>query len=102
MWYKPVVRFEDQRDPSSPAHIQAKAVGSFTDAESHPEISRHDLLANPLRLSGMPAVPRAPAPAFGSHTVGVLSELGLGEAEVAALMKAGVAAVSKGDRPSRQ
>jgi|EP01046_Picozoa_sp_COSAG06_P004620 crotonobetainyl-CoA:carnitine CoA-transferase CaiB-like acyl-CoA transferase len=49
----------------------------------------------------MPALPRAPAPVFGSHTVEVLQELGLGEQEVEALMTSGVAAVSKGKRKPR-
>ena len=77
---------------------QSKAVGVFTDGESHPEISQHDLLATPVKLSGAPAVPRGPAPVFGSHTVEVLEELGFGAAEVEGLMASGVTAVSKGQR----
>ena len=66
------------------------------------EISRHDLLATPVKLSSMPAMPRAPAPAFGSHTVEVLQELGLDEGQVESLMDLGVVAVSKGLRKARK
>ena len=54
--FVPVKRFEDHRDPTSPAYAQSKAVGVFTDAESHPEISQHDLLATPVKLRCAPAV----------------------------------------------
>ena len=101
VWYKPVARFEDQRDPDKAAYAQSKAVGVFTEAEEHPDISRHDLLATPVKLSNAPAVPRAPAPRFGQHTEEVLAELGIGEAEAAALLESGIAGVSKGTRPPR-
>jgi crotonobetainyl-CoA:carnitine CoA-transferase CaiB-like acyl-CoA transferase len=96
VWYKPIHRFEDQRDPTSVAYQQSKAVGVFTEGNHVPGISRHDLLATPVKLSQMPALPRGSAPRFGEHTHAILAEVGLSDTEAAALLDEGVVAVSKG------
>ena len=103
MWFSIVHKFEDQIDPASPAYLQSKAVGAYTEGDHGVAgISRHDLLATPVKLSNAPAVPRAPAPHFGQHTTQILGELGLGEQEVKRLLEQGVAGVSKGVRKSRK
>jgi len=98
IWYKPVHKFEDQRDPESPAYRQARAVGSYAEA---PEVSRHDLMATPVKLSGMTATPRAKAPIFGQHTDSVLSQLGIPPEQIEKLKSAGVVGVSKGVRAKK-
>merc|ERR1711918_86364 len=50
VWYKPIHKFYDQFYPSSPAFKQAQAVGSYTEAS---DISRHALMATPVKLSAM-------------------------------------------------
>lgn len=98
VWYKPVHKFEDNLDPTSPAHRQTRAVGSFVEAAG---VSQHELLASPVQLSAMPARPRAPAPKFGQHTDEVLQELGLAKERLQELKGQGVVAVSRGVRPKR-
>jgi len=102
VWYKLIHRFEDQRDPNSPAYIQSKAVGVFTEGDGVPGISRHDLFVSPVKLSDAPAVPRAAAPQFGEHTHEVLGELGYAEQDIAKLIENRHAAVSKGLRNPKQ
>ena len=98
VWYAKVHRFEDQTDPGSPAHVQAKAAGSFTAGDHVPGVSRHDLLPSPVQLSAMDGTPTVAAPVFGSHTRALLAELGVTAEEAAALLETGVAAVSAGVR----
>jgi crotonobetainyl-CoA:carnitine CoA-transferase CaiB-like acyl-CoA transferase len=47
--------------------------------------------ATPVRFPGTPVAPKRPAPKLGEHTREVLAEAGYSEAEVEALMSAGVA-----------
>lgn len=47
--------------------------------------------SSPLFFSNAVSMPAGPAPLAGEHTVAVLAELGLGEAEVAQLLKSGAA-----------
>jgi len=56
----------------------------------HPLAGRVALVASPIRLSDTPVGPPAAPPTLGQQTDEVLAELGLGEAEVAALRDAGV------------
>lgn len=99
VWYKPVHRFEDHRDPTSSAYVQSQAAGVFTDGSVRGGVaSRHELLACPVQLSEAPAVPRGAAPRFGEHTREVLAELGMGADEVERMLAAGQAAVSQGLR----
>jgi CoA:oxalate CoA-transferase len=46
----------------------------------------------PVKMSGTPCSIRHPAPRLGEHSVEVLTELGLSEAEVVALQSAKVVA----------
>ncbi len=49
-------------------------------------------IANPVKLSGTPALEPRPAPAIGADTAAVLSEAGLSEADIEALIESGAAA----------
>ncbi len=49
-------------------------------------------LANPVKLSGSPALEPRPAPGIGADTEDVLSEAGFSGAEVEALLESGAAA----------
>jgi len=57
-----------------------------------PAIGPVRMLGMPVKMSGTPADPTRPAPAFGEHTEEVLREAGYGEEEVAALISSGAAA----------
>jgi crotonobetainyl-CoA:carnitine CoA-transferase CaiB-like acyl-CoA transferase len=56
----------------------------------HPLAGRAALVASPIRLSGTPLAPPTAPPLLGQHTDEVLAELGLDQAEVAALLAAAV------------
>jgi alpha-methylacyl-CoA racemase len=57
-----------------------------------PELGPVRSLGLPIKLSRTPGDATRPAPALGEHTETVLSEAGLGEDEIAALIQAGAAA----------
>ena len=57
-----------------------------------PEIGPVRQLGVPVKLSRTPGDVHAPAPALGEHTAEVLSEAGLSEEEIAALLESGAAA----------
>ncbi len=56
----------------------------------HPSSGRAALVASPIRLSGTPLPPPSAPPTLGQHTAEVLAELGLDDAEVAALRAAAI------------
>ena len=56
----------------------------------HPSGGRAALVASPIRLSGTPLPPPSAPPTLGQHTAEVLAELGLDDAEVAALRAAAI------------
>jgi formyl-CoA transferase len=58
--------------------------GFFIDVE-HPRAGTTRATGFPVRLSATPARLRRPAPILGQHTAEVLTELGLSDAEIAAL-----------------
>jgi crotonobetainyl-CoA:carnitine CoA-transferase CaiB-like acyl-CoA transferase len=70
------------------AHLRARG---FWESVSHPDGGTWDVDGVPWRLSRSPAHIRLPAPRFGEHNEYVLRGLlGLSEAEVGELAKAGV------------
>jgi crotonobetainyl-CoA:carnitine CoA-transferase CaiB-like acyl-CoA transferase len=71
------------------ADQQAAADGLFPEIGT-PGGRRFRTVRAPMRLQGADVAPRGPAPEVGEHTGAVLRELGLGDAELAALADAGV------------
>lgn len=57
-----------------------------------PGVGKVRQLANPVKLSGTPALEPRPAPGIGADTSAVLAEAGFGEAEIEALLESGAAA----------
>jgi crotonobetainyl-CoA:carnitine CoA-transferase CaiB-like acyl-CoA transferase len=57
----------------------------------HPKAGATRAIGCPVKFSGTPAQIRRPAPVFGQHTREVLTEAGLDDAEIAALLESGAA-----------
>jgi crotonobetainyl-CoA:carnitine CoA-transferase CaiB-like acyl-CoA transferase len=73
-------------------HVQARGiVVDLPDAQTE-RITMHNIIP---RLSDTPGRLRRPAPAIGEHTAEILSQLGVDEAELAALAREGIAGLSK-------
>ena len=70
------------------ADPHAAAAGTFP-VVSHPVAGDFRTVAIPMRLPGQDIGPRGPAPDLGQHTREVLSELGLSQVELDALIAAG-------------
>lgn len=71
-------------------HPQVKARKSMVDVE-HPRAGRIPVVRSPVRLSKAPFSVRSPSPILGQHTQEVLRDvLGMPDAEIGALAKAGV------------
>ena len=70
------------------ADPHAAAAGTFP-VVSHPVAGDFRTVAVPMRLPGQDIGPRGPAPDLGQHTREVLSELGLSEVELDALITDG-------------
>ena len=87
----PVAPVHDLSSIFQDPHIQA--TGFFAE-EDHPSEGRLRRMASPMRFEGG-EVPRRPAPRFGEHTLEVLREAGLEEAEIAALVASGAALTPK-------
>jgi len=73
------------------AHPQTLARGMVVDLE-HPEAGATKALGCPLHFSATPASVARPAPLLGEHTREVLAEHGYADAEIDALVAAGVVA----------
>jgi crotonobetainyl-CoA:carnitine CoA-transferase CaiB-like acyl-CoA transferase len=63
----------------------ADAIGLFPEIE-HPELGAYRTVNAPMRFRDADVGPRAPAPALGAHTRDVVKSLGLGDAEIEALL----------------
>ena len=68
---------------------QAEAIGLFPEIE-HEEIGRYRTVGVPMRFSRGEVGPKGPAPEIGAHTREVVLAHGTSEAELAALLEAGV------------
>lgn len=83
----PIGMTSDARDLATDAHLNE--VGFFAEF-THPVIGPYKDIAAPVYLTETPGVMRSAAPLLGEHTDEVLTRLGLGEAELAALRADGV------------
>jgi crotonobetainyl-CoA:carnitine CoA-transferase CaiB-like acyl-CoA transferase len=68
---------------------QAREMGWFATIDS-PSLGRFETLDTPFKLYGADVGVRGPAPAAGEHTFDVLTQLGLGDEELARLAEDGV------------
>jgi crotonobetainyl-CoA:carnitine CoA-transferase CaiB-like acyl-CoA transferase len=68
---------------------QVKARGMIIE-QDHPVLGRVRLANTPFRFSDADVTPKMPAPLLGQHNAEIAREAGLGEAEIAAMMKDGV------------
>jgi crotonobetainyl-CoA:carnitine CoA-transferase CaiB-like acyl-CoA transferase len=82
--WAPVVDFVEVIDDPQP-----RRMGAFATLE-HPQAGSFETLAAPFTLRDADVRPRGAAPATGEHSRAVLEELGLAEAEIAALEAAKV------------
>jgi crotonobetainyl-CoA:carnitine CoA-transferase CaiB-like acyl-CoA transferase len=73
------------------ADRQMAANGVFVEIDD-PVLGRVRTVDTPLRIEGQPKVVRAPAPRLGEHTRAILSEIGLDEREIDALVQRRVVA----------
>lgn len=82
----------------SPAQViadpQAEASGAFVDVPTHGGGTVRSI-AGPVRFHGIQHGPRAPTPLVGEHTAAVLSEIGFGREDIAALADKKVVALTE-------
>lgn len=102
-----LTQLADARIPAGPVlspqqaldHEQVQAMGLIQPTKVPRMGVTAPLPRPPVNLSATPAEIRSPAPAVGEHSVEVLSEIGYGADEIAALEQAGAIASAKGTRP---
>jgi crotonobetainyl-CoA:carnitine CoA-transferase CaiB-like acyl-CoA transferase len=70
---------------------QPAALGSVQRLD-HPSAGAYEVVGTPVRIDLEPLPYPSPAPRLGEHTAAILTELGLAEEEIAALVEQGVAA----------
>jgi crotonobetainyl-CoA:carnitine CoA-transferase CaiB-like acyl-CoA transferase len=70
--------------------LQPAALGSVQEL-SHPEAGPYRLVSAPVRIDGEPLAYPCPAPSLGADTRAVLTDAGLSDADVDALVAAGAA-----------
>jgi crotonobetainyl-CoA:carnitine CoA-transferase CaiB-like acyl-CoA transferase len=68
---------------------QVREMGWITPLES-PTLGKFETLGTPFKMYGADIGPRGPAPSAGEHTFEVLTQLGLGDDELARLAEDGV------------
>ena len=68
---------------------QVKARGMIIE-QDHPVLGRVRLANTPFRFSDADVTPKRPAPLLGQHNAEIAREAGLGEAEIAGMVKDGV------------
>lgn len=83
----PVMAMHSFESVMQDPHLQA--VGFFRQV-SHPTEGEIVSMANPVRMSDTEVVPGRLAPRLGEHSVEILREIGLEQAEIDALLRAGV------------
>jgi crotonobetainyl-CoA:carnitine CoA-transferase CaiB-like acyl-CoA transferase len=81
-----MVFFRDHDMPATPMVTVDDLVGHLPLGD-HPTVGRYRVIPPPVRFSATPASVRRHAPLVGEHTVEVLREVGLTEAEIAAVVQ---------------
>ena len=80
----PVLRIDEGFADPGVEHL------SMTEPVEHPELGELALIRNAVRMTGVPAALRRPAPGAGEQRTEILTELGLSESEIDELARDGV------------
>jgi formyl-CoA transferase len=80
----PVLRIDEVFADPGVEHL------SMTEPVEHPELGELALIRNAVRMTGVPAALRRPAPGAGEQRTEILTELGLSESEIDELARDGV------------
>jgi crotonobetainyl-CoA:carnitine CoA-transferase CaiB-like acyl-CoA transferase len=87
-----LAKCEEAGVPAGPIYSVPEALGDaharargMVQELAHPTLGRVKSLGNPVKMSRTPPVMSRAAPALGEDTDAILRELGLGDAEIAAL-----------------
>jgi len=72
-----------------PQDQQAQDLGMFPTLE-HPEFGAYRSVSIPMRFANADVGPKGPAPSIGQHSIDVLKDNGLGDEQIASLIKEGI------------